>query len=104
MFKSLVRLFALGMVFFLAGCQTSSVPAGFFTYTPAPRMNLEQSVKLAFMRSGDPVVSQVRVETHDKTILLSGYVKKIRQSDLAEQIARQVPGVQQVENQVIVRP
>lgn len=29
---------------------------------------------------------------------------KIRQSDVAEQIARQVPGVRAVENNIIIRP
>ena len=55
------------------------------------------------MRSGDPAIAQVHVETNQTTVILRGYVKKIRQSDTAEQVARQVPGVTMVENRIIVR-
>jgi len=66
-------------------------------------MTLGQAVQDALLRSGDPVISQVHVDTNQNVVILSGYVKKIRQSDTAEQIARQVPGVQNVENNLIVR-
>ncbi|ADG25599.1 periplasmic, osmotically inducible protein Y [Legionella pneumophila 2300/99 Alcoy] len=56
------------------------------------------------MESNDPVINQIHVESNQNVVILSGYVKKIRQSDIAEQIARQVQGVQSVENRIIVRP
>jgi osmotically-inducible protein OsmY len=43
------------------------------------------------------------VETSEGVVYLSGYVKTIRQSDTAEMIAKQVSGVQAVENNIIVR-
>nr|WP_238584599.1 BON domain-containing protein [Legionella worsleiensis] len=73
-------------------------------FSPYPStMNLAQSVQDALLRQPDPVVAQVHVTTNQNTVILSGYVKKIRQSDTAEQIARQVTGVQAVQNNLIVR-
>lgn len=87
----------------LIGCQTETMPPLFTSYT-APQMTLAQSVQDALMRTGDPSISQVHVQSSQNVVVLSGYVKKIRQSDVAEQIARQVPGVKTVENHIIVRP
>jgi hyperosmotically inducible periplasmic protein len=66
-------------------------------------MTLAQSVQDALAGQDDPVLARVHVNTNQNTVILSGYVKKIRQSDTAEQIARQVPGVQNVVNNLIVR-
>lgn len=96
------------VIFLLAGCQTTPITrstANMFNVTPAPaEVNLAQSVQDALMRSGDPQISQISVQTNQSTVILSGYVKKIRQSDFAEQIARRVVGVQRVENRIIIRP
>lgn len=45
----------------------------------------------------------IQVETQNGTVYLSGYVKTIRQSDTAGEIAGQVPGVGFVQNEIIVR-
>ncbi len=102
--KHLYTVMVAIFVIFLTGCQSDATLPAFFNYNPAPRMDLGQAVQSALMRSGDPAVSQVQVESNQNQVRLSGYVKKIRQSDFAEQIARQVPGVQSVENRIIVRP
>lgn len=94
----------------LVGCQSNpGKPAPLFAVpftAPSftPQVDLAQSVQEAFMRHDELAVAPIRVETRQNTVILSGYVKKIRQSDTAEQIARQVPGVQSVENRIIVRP
>ena len=101
--KNLINVILAGFLFLLAGCQTNTLgTTNLFSPFP-PAMPLSQTVQDALMRSGDPVVAQVRVETMQNTVILSGYVKKIRQSDVAEQITRQVPGVQNVQNNIIVR-
>ncbi len=104
----LLKVAVVACVFLISACQstTSSNPiANVFSFTPPPsEINLAQSVQDALMRSGDPIIGQVRVQTNQNVVLLSGYVKKIRQSDVAEQIARKVPGVQNVDNRIIVRP
>lgn len=102
----------VGLVAVLAGCQTNppSYPnvvghglGPLFNPSQATINNLSQSVQEALYRTGDPVLAQVRVEATSNTVILSGYVKKIRQSDIAEQVAHQVPGVQSVVNNLIVR-
>jgi hyperosmotically inducible periplasmic protein len=105
MHKVLKTVF-LGGVFLLTGCQTttSNPVSNVFNFSSPPaEINLSQSVQDALLRSGDPVIGQVRVQAEQNTVILSGYVKKIRQSDVAEQLARQVPGVQSVHNRIIVR-
>jgi hypothetical protein len=107
MFKVLIA----GVFGLLVGCQSNpGKPASLFGAPFAnpsfasPQGNLTQSVQEALMRNDDLAVAPIRVETRQNVVILSGYVKKIRQSDTAELIARQVPGVQSVENRIIVRP
>ena len=93
----------------LAGCQSGHVVGGgpsslFPSPSFAPQRDLAQSVQEALMRHDELAVAPIHVETRQNVVILKGYVKKIRQSDTAEQIARQVPGVQSVENYIIVRP
>jgi len=99
-----IRLSGLvvGLALLLTGCQTGSSVGNMFTPYPSG-VSLEQSVQDALMRSEDPVIGKVHVESNENAVVLSGYVKKIRQSDTAEQIAHQVPGVKNVENRIIVR-
>lgn len=101
--KYLVKGLVSGLFILLTGCQSNTMSTDFFSRHPL-EANVAQSVREALMRSDDPVLAQVHVDTVQNTVVLSGYVKKIRQSDTAEQIARQVPGVQMVENNIIVRP
>ncbi len=90
-----------GLFLVLAGCQSNNV-ANIFSPYPAG-MSLTQSVEDALMGSNDPVIAQVHVTTNQREVTLTGYVKKIRQSDTAEQIAKEVPGVGSVVNHLIVR-
>ncbi|MFT4060017.1 MAG: BON domain-containing protein [Legionella sp.] len=113
--KYLFNVLIAGFFLLLVGCYSNpSNPSGpsnpFF---PAPfanpafggqQMTLAQAVQEALMSNDELAVAPIRVETRQNIVVLSGYVKKIRQSDTAEQIARQVPGVQSVENRIIVRP
>lgn len=101
--KYIMGTMVVGFMALLAGCQSNNVNTLFSPYPYSAPMTLTQSVQDALYRSGDPIIAQVHVETNQNTVFLSGYVKKIRQSDTAEQIARQVPGVQVVENRLIVR-
>lgn len=100
--KYLLNAAAVVFTLLLVGCQTSGPVSNVFSPYP-PEVTLAQSVQDALMRSDDPVIAQVRVDADKNTVTLSGYVKKIRQSDTAEQIASKVPGVQMVENHIIVR-
>ena len=105
--KYALNIVLCGFFLLLAGCQMGG---GFnvFNYSPGSLFSptgftLTQAVQDALAGSGDPVLAQVIVESEGNVVLLRGYVKKIRQSDTAELIARKVPGVFNVDNQIIVR-
>lgn len=94
----------IGCATLLSGCLSTDPGTNVFSFSPPPaEVTLTQSVQNALMNTGDPVLAQVRVQTNQAHVVLSGYVKKIRQSDTAEQVAHKVPGVQTVENRLIVR-
>lgn len=106
--KCLFKSFVSIMVLLLAGCQTATGPSFFGTapsYAPySTRMSLAETIQAELARSDDLYIAQVRVVEHQNLVILSGYVKKIRQSDLAEKIAGQIAGPQNVRNNIIVRP
>ncbi|KTD56607.1 phospholipid binding protein [Legionella santicrucis] len=107
MYKYLLNVLVVFFLFLLAGCQSNRATDNLFSpLAPlvTPSANLAQTVQEALMRSDDPAIARVHVQTRQDVVVLSGYVKKIRQSDVAEQIARQVPGVRAVENNIIIRP
>ncbi len=103
--RKILNVLAAGILLSLAGCQSTPVNTMFspFSSPATTSATLAQSVEDALRQSEDPVVAQVHVETNQNIVTLRGYVKKIRQSDIAEQIARKVPGVQRVDNNLIVR-
>ena len=97
-----------GLFLLLAGCQNGASPLLYSNPTGnifGPQsFTLTQAVQDALAGTGDPVLARVIVQSEGRVVLLRGYVKKIRQSDTAEMIARKVPGVENVENQIVVRP
>ncbi len=105
----LIKATVIGCVGLLTACHTTTTTnsnpmTNMFNFAQPPaEINLAQTVQNALIQSGDPIIGQVHVETNQNTVILSGYVKKIRQSDVAEQIARKVPGVKNVDNRIIVR-
>lgn len=103
-----LKAMVIGSVFLVSACHnTTNNPnsmANVFNFAaPTNEVNLAQSVQNALIQSGDPILGQLQVQGNQNTVILSGYVKKIRQSDVAEQIARKVPGVKNVDNRIIVR-
>lgn len=101
--KMILNVLVAGIFFSLAGCQSTTVNTMFSPYPSTTGITLAQSVQDALRQSEDPVIAQVHVATNQNIVILSGYVKKIRQSDMAEQIAHKVQGVQTVQNHIIVR-
>ncbi|WP_454784132.1 BON domain-containing protein [Legionella sp. WA2024007413] len=104
--KYVLNILVVFVLFSLVGCQSNqATPNIFRSFSPmaTPGADLTQTVQEALMRNDDLAVSQVHVQTRQDVVILTGYVKKIRLSDTAEQIARQVPGVRGVENHIIVR-
>ncbi len=86
---------------FLVGCQ-STTSNGFFSSGSSPQ-SLQDAVNTAFQSSPELAAVPIHIEVHNRAVLLSGYVKTIRQSDTAGEIASKVPGVKSVHNGLIVR-
>ena len=86
---------------FIAGCQTPAIESVF-----RPHSNdatITTAVLEAMLLDENIPNLNVHVETTNGVVLLSGYVKTIRQSDTSEDIARKTPGVKSVQNNIIVR-
>lgn len=85
----------------LTGCQY--MPAnGLFEFGPKDTQ-ITQAVHQALNNNANLAPFVFHVETAERVVYLSGYVKTIRQSDTAEMIAKEVAGVRSVENNIIVR-
>ncbi|ETO92466.1 BON domain-containing protein [Legionella oakridgensis] len=65
--------------------------------------SLTAAVNEALRNNQELAPFRFHVETVSGMVYLSGYVKTIRQSDTAEALAKKVPGVKSVENNIIVR-
>ncbi|KTD31863.1 MULTISPECIES: BON domain-containing protein [Legionella] len=85
----------------LVGCQ-SLTHENFFRMGPSDE-TITTSVNSAFASHPDLSTQRIHIETHKGTVILSGYVKTIRQSDTAGDIAGKVAGVKSVQNELIVR-
>ncbi|KTC87541.1 BON domain-containing protein [Legionella drozanskii] len=92
----------IGLCFaLLVGCQ-SLTNENFFRVGPSDA-TITSSVNSAFASHQDLSTQRIHVETQKGTVALSGYVKTIRQSDTAGDIAGKIAGVKSVQNGLIVR-
>ncbi|WP_028387939.1 BON domain-containing protein [Legionella fairfieldensis] len=85
----------------LAGCQKAS-NMNFFNSFSSDQA-LTSSVNSALINSEELSNLRIQVETQKGVVFLNGYVKTIRQSDTAGNLAANVPGVKGVQNGLIVR-
>jgi osmotically-inducible protein OsmY len=69
----------------------------------AKPVEVERAIKSAFKRSAVVDANQIRVETNDGTVTLSGNVRNLAERDEAERAAWSAPGVFTVENQLMVK-
>jgi osmotically-inducible protein OsmY len=105
--KCLFHVFIGIFLAFLAACQSTQGTSSLFNpfgSSSTSGTSLTQRVQEALVSHEDLALAKIHVQTQYDVVILTGYVKKIRQSDVAEQVARQVPGVRSVENHIIVRP
>ena len=73
----------------------------------APRTSAEEirrKIEQAFRRSADIDAGRIEVETHDGTVILKGTVYSWHERTEAERAAWSAPGVQHVEDRIVVRP
>ena len=82
-----------------------STNEGFFNSFPSMSSDetITTSVNNAFMGHPDLAELPIQIETRKGTVYLSGYVKTIRQSDTAGDVALKTPGVKALHNGLIVR-
>ena len=95
-----VVLFAMSFLF-LASCQTNM--GGKLFQTQSNDISLAADVSETLKSNTALSPFNIHVEAANGAVFLSGYVKTIRQSDTASDLAGKVPGVQTVENNIIVR-
>lgn len=100
--RILCLIFALACSI-LSGCQTTQSSRGNFFSLPANDEAISAAVSETFMNHPDLSKFQFHIETKDGIVYISGYVKTIRQSDTAGDLAGKVPGVKNVENNIVVR-
>ena len=98
-------LLALSFVI-LASCQstsTSTLSAGNFFQLQPNDERVTTAVHESMAKNELVSNLKVHVESKKGVVLLSGYVKTIRQSDTLEDLAKKTPGVKSVQNNLIVR-
>ena len=99
--RFMIHLLTAFMLALLVSCQTTR-PGNFLGFEPNDT-SLTTSVNETLMNHPDLSRFNFHVETREGVVYLSGYVKTIKQSDIAGDVAGKVPGVKQVENNIIVR-
>lgn len=62
------------------------------------------SVKARFVDNRQVDAASIKVETLNGTVMLSGFAKNSTERTTAESIARNVSGVRNVRNEIMVRP
>lgn len=87
-------------LFGLASCQSLSFD---LLSSSKADNNITTAVYNSLKAIEDFPVETLHIETAQRTVYLSGYVKTIRQSDVAYSIASSVSGVKKVENNIIVK-
>jgi hyperosmotically inducible protein len=60
-------------------------------------------VKTALLRDDVTPGTDIKVETYRGVVQLSGFVNTLNQKNRADEIARAVPGVQQIVNNIVVK-
>lgn len=99
--RCLISFFVALMVCLTAGCH-NTLSGGMMGFAHSDA-SLTADVQHALEASAQFPDSPVTVESNNGTVRLSGYVKTIRQSDLAAALAQKIEGVKTVDNQLIVR-
>lgn len=98
-YKGLVIALSL---LFMIGCHTQETAFNVFDFQSKDE-SITAAVKENFAQN--PLLAQTNINIHTEhhVVALSGYVKTIRQSDMAADIASKVNGVKSVQNEIIVR-
>jgi osmotically-inducible protein OsmY len=86
----------------LAGCAVTRGQESVGAYVDDTAITT--SVKARFIDNKQVDAASIKVETLNGTVLLSGFAKNGTEKASAETIARNVSGVRNVRNEILVRP
>ena len=86
----------------MAGCQVQQYGEELFKRQPNDA-SITAAIHEGMLQNEKLSSLNIHVETNKHVVLLSGYVKTIRQSDTLEALATKTPGVKSVQNDLIVR-
>lgn len=97
-----VHLILLGLVLaFLSACAPSATHRGTGEYIDDAAITTR--VKSAFAADPQVKATEVQVETYKGTVQLSGFVDSSESAARAAQLARDIPGVRQVQNSMVIK-
>lgn len=97
-----IHLILLGLVLaILSACAPSGAHRGTGEYIDDAAITTR--VKTAFAADPEVKATEVQVETYKGTVQLSGFVESPESAARAAQLARDVPGVKEVRNSMVVR-
>jgi osmotically-inducible protein OsmY len=99
---TVVALGLLGLGGGLAGCAVTSGQSSVGQYVDDA--TITSRVKTRFAKDDQVSASRVQVETLNGTVQLAGFVPTQEEKDRAGAIAREVPDVKDVRNNIVVRP
>lgn len=97
-----IHLILLGLVLaILSACSPSGAHRGTGEYIDDTAITTR--VKTAFAADPEVKATEVQVETYKGTVQLSGFVESSESAARAAQLARDVPGVKEVRNSMVIR-
>lgn len=100
--KKLYAALIIGIGLNLSGCQHLPSNTVFMSQNTSDS-SLTTAINNAFAENRLLAQVPINIDTNNGVVKLSGYVKTIRQSDVAAEVASKVSGVKMVENNLIVR-
>ena len=99
---TVVALGLLGLGAGLAGCAVTGGQSSVGQYVDDT--TITSRVKTRFAKDDQVSASRIQVETLNGTVQLAGFVPTQDEKDRAGAIAREVPDVKEVRNNIVVRP
>lgn len=92
---------AMASVLGITACSSTPVQESAGQYLDSTTVTAQ--VKAALLNTPNLNSGHISVETYKGTVQLSGFVDSQAQSNLAESVAKDVPGVNRIKNDLIVK-
>jgi hyperosmotically inducible periplasmic protein len=99
--RALAAALAAGAALLIGGCAVTSGQSSVGQYVDDATISTRVKARMA--EDANVNALRIQVETLNGTVQLAGFATNQSEKDRAGQLARDVPGVQQVRNNIIVR-